>query len=66
MDNSLEYDIDETLMRILARSKVIEARECQHCAMVMEANGFPQQAAHEHRLVRKYLRQARVAQSIYK
>ena len=64
--NDQEYDIDETLMRVLVSCKVIEARECQHCAMVMQAHGFPQQAAHEHRLVRKYLRQARVAQSIYK
>lgn len=64
--NGYEYDIDETLMRVLVAVKVNEARECLHCALVMRAHGFPEQAAYELRLTRKRLKEARIAQSIYK
>lgn len=66
MTNAYAYEIDETLMRVLVRVKVIEARECLHCALVMQKHGFPQQASYERMLKRKRMREARIAQSVYK
>lgn len=66
MNDSPEYDIDITLMKVLAQAKITEARECLHCALVMQANGFPQQAAYERMLKRKYMQHARIAQSLYR
>lgn len=66
MNDSLEYEIDITLMKVLAQAKITEARECLHCALVMQAHGFPRQAAYEKMLKRKYMQHARIAQSVYK
>lgn len=56
----MSYDIDETLNRVLIRSKVIEAKECFRSALEMESLGYPAIAAWERSLSRQYLREARM------
>lgn len=61
-----QYEIDATLAHVLVRSKIIEARECLHCAIELEAMGYPTIAAWEKSLSKKYLREARIVQGLYK
>lgn len=64
--NMIEDEIDETLARVLVRSKVIEARECFHSALELQSLGYPTIAAWEKALSRQYLNEAKIVKSLFK